>query len=372
MGLTASQLASQIGAELRGDASRVLTACAPIDEATGEQVTFLSNPKYAKSLATTKAGAVVVSAGDAANAPAELTLLVAKDPYFAFRQAVVALHGFRRHPSPVGAATASSAAAKSPLAACAAPATGVSSLAVVDPTAKIGRDVSIHPFAVIAPHAVIGDRTVIYPHCYIGEHASIGEDCQLFPSVTVYDHCVLGNRVTLHAGCVIGQDGFGYATAKLPGEEPRHHKIPQVGNAVIEDDVEMGAGCTVDRATIGSTRIGKGTKFSDLIAIGHGASIGKHNLFVALVGIAGSTETGDYVVMGGQVGVAGHLTIGAGAQLAAQSGVMTDVPAGEKYGGQPAMPLNIAKRNYLSLTRLGDMMKEFRELQKRVAELEKK
>ena len=360
MGLTVSQLATQISAEVRGDGSRLLVGCAPIDEANAEQLTFLSNPKYASSLATTKAGAVVISTGDAAGAPPGLTLLVAKDPYFAFRQAVVALHGFRKPPSPIGAAGNPT------------PASGVSPLAVIDATATIGKDVAIHPFAVIGPHATIGDRTVIYPHCYVGPHASIGEDCQLFPSVTVYDHCVLGNRVTLHAGCVIGQDGFGYATAKLPGEDTRHHKIPQVGNAVIEDDVEMGAGCTVDRATIGSTRIGKGTKFSDLIAIGHGASIGRHNLFVALVGIAGSTETGDYVVMGGQVGVAGHLTIGAGAQLAAQSGVMTDVPAGEKYGGQPAMPLNIAKRNYLSLTRLGDMMKEFRELQKRVAELEKK
>ena len=349
MNLTISQLATMVQAEVRGDGGRSLTGCAGLDEATADQVSFLANRKYAGSLKTTKAGAVILSAADAATAPPQLTVLIAKDPYFAFRQAMVALHGFRKHPP-----------------------AGISAQAIVDPSAIIGEGCCIEPFVVIAAGAKIGPRTVIYPHCYVGVDAIIGEDCILFPSVTVYDRCVLGNRVTLHAGCVIGQDGFGYATTKLPGEEPRHHKIPQIGNAVIEDDVEMGANCAIDRATLGSTRIGKGTKFSDLIAIGHGASLGKHNLLVAQVGIAGSTDTGDYVVMGGQAGVAGHLSIGTGAQLAAQSGVMTDVPAGEKFGGQPAMPLNQAKRTVLAMVRLPDLLKEVKDLEKRIAELEAK
>lgn len=336
-----------IQAQVQGDGDRSVTGCAGLDEAAGDQVSFLSNRKYAASLKTTSAGVVILSAGDAAQAPPQLPVLIAKDPYFAFRQAMVALHGFRKQP-----------------------AAGISEHAIIDPTATIGADCSIQPFVVIEAGATIGPRTVIHPHCHIGAHAAIGEDCILYPSVTVYDRCVLGNRVTLHAGCVIGQDGFGYATHKLPGEEPRHHKIPQIGNAVIEDDVEMGANCAVDRATLGSTRIGRGTKFSDLIAIGHGASLGQHNLLVAQVGIAGSTDTGDYVVMGGQVGVAGHLSIGSGVQLAAQSGVMTDVPAGEKYGGQPAMPLNQAKRMVLAITRLPELLKEVKELEKRIAAME--
>jgi UDP-3-O-[3-hydroxymyristoyl] glucosamine N-acyltransferase len=349
MTLTASQLATTVEAELRGDGAHVLTACTGLDDAAANHVSFLANRKYAGSLATTKAGAVILSKDDAAQAPAGLTVLIAKDPYFAFRQAVVALHGFRQQPVP-----------------------GISPLAVIGAGATIGPGASIQPFVVIEAGATIGARTVIHPHCYIGKAAVIGEDCILYPNVTLYEHCVLGNRVTLHAGCVIGQDGFGYATHKRPGEPVMHHKIPQIGNAVVEDDVEMGAGCAIDRATVGSTRIGAGTKFSDHIAIGHGASLGRYNLLVAQVGIAGSTDTGDYVVMGGQVGVAGHLEIGTGAQLAAQSGVMTDIPAGEKWGGQPAMPLNQAKRIVLALTRVPDLLKEVKDLQKRVEELEGK
>ncbi len=348
MAFTTEQLASMLGAKLQGDGAHSIAGCAGLEEATAADISFLSNRKYASSLGTTQAGAVILSSIDAAQAPATLTVLIAKDPYFAFRQAMVALHGFRKHPP-----------------------AGISELAVVDPTAVLGEGCCVQPFAVIAAGAKIGARTVIYPHCYVGADAVIGEDCVLYPSVTVYDHCVLGQRVTLHAGCVIGQDGFGYATHKLEGEAPRHHKIPQIGNAVIEDDVEMGANCAIDRATLGSTRIGQGTKFSDLIAIGHGASLGKHNLMVAQVGIAGSTDTGDYVVMGGQAGVAGHLSIGTGAQLAAQSGVMTDVPAGEKYGGQPAMPLSQAKRTILALMRLPDLLKEIKDLENRIKELEK-
>lgn len=348
MSLTIQQLATMIQAQLQGDGTQTLTGCAGLDDATPGDISFLSNRKYASSLKTTKAGAVILSAGDAAQAPAGLTVLIAKDPYFAFRQAVVALHGFRKHPP-----------------------AGISAQAIIDPTATLGDGCCVQPFVVIAAGAKIGARTVIYPHCYIGPDAVVGDDCILYPNVTIYDHCVLGHRVTLHAGCVIGQDGFGYATQKLPDEELRHHKIPQIGNAVIEDDVEMGANCAVDRATLGSTRIGKGTKFSDLIAIGHGASLGRHNLLVAQVGIAGSTDTGDYVVMGGQAGVAGHLSIGTGAQLAAQAGVMTDVPAGEKYGGQPAMPLSQAKRTVLALMRLPDLLKEVKDLESRIAELEK-
>lgn len=343
--MTVQELAKEIGATVRGTGDTKVSRCAGLEDASPEDVSFLSNRKYAKLVPASKAGAIVLSQADADSLGAQANhraLLIAGDPYFAFRQAIVVLHGFRQHPIP-----------------------GISSEAYVDKTAIVEELCTIRPFAYIAAGARVGKRCVIYPGCYIGKDAVIGDDCILFPNVVIYDHCVLGNRVTLHAGCVIGQDGFGYATHK--GE---HHKIPQIGNAVVEDDVEMGAGCVVDRATVGSTRIGKGTKFSDLVAIGHGAQIGRHNLFVAQVGIAGSTVTGDYVVMGGQVGIAGHLKIGHQVQIAAKSGVMHDLADKGQFGGAPAVPLIDMKRQYLALERLPDLLGEFKRLQRRVEQLE--
>jgi UDP-3-O-[3-hydroxymyristoyl] glucosamine N-acyltransferase len=336
-----TELAEAIGAELRlpqgVDAEREVRGCAALDDAGPEEVSFLANPRYAAKVATTRAAAVIVGTGVDCEGR---TLLRTADPYFAFRNAVVALHGFRTHPA------------------------GNSSLAVIDPTASVGEGCTIHPFAVVSAQARVGKRCVLYPHTFIGPGAVVGDDCQLFPGVTVYDRCVLGNRVTLHAGTVIGQDGFGYATHK-----GAHHKIPQVGNAVVEDDVEMGANCSIDRATVGSTVIGKGTKFSDCVTIGHGCKVGQHNLYVALVGLAGSVETGDYVVMGGQVGVAGHLKIGHQAQIAATSGVMTDIPDKSQYGGTPAMPLNDAKRSHLSVQRIPDLIARVKQLEREVEKL---
>lgn len=342
MGMTLGQLGERIGATVRGDPTLEVEGCAGLEEAGPRQVSFLANRKYLKLLSATRAGAVIVSPQDGSQAPETMSLLVAKDPYFAFREAVVALHGMRRLPP-----------------------AGIHPLAVIDASAQIGEGCCIEPFVVVSRGARIGARTVIYPHSTVGADVVMGRDCVLYPGVTVYDGCVLGDRVTLHSGCVIGQDGFGYAT-----HGGQHHKIPQVGNVVIEDDVEMGACCTVDRATVGSTRIGKGSKFSDLVAIGHGASIGEHNLLVAQVGIAGSTQTGRYVVMGGQAGVAGHLKIGDGAQVSAKAGVMDDLAPGGQYGGQPALPMSTTKRNLLALNRLPGLIQELRQLQKRVEELQ--
>ena len=340
--MTIEQLAQRIDAQVRGDGQRVIKGCAGLDDANESHVSFLANRKYAKRLAVTHAAAVIVGPDDTGQAPDTCTLLIAKNPYFAFREATVALHGFRQHPQP-----------------------GISPLAFVDPHATIGSDCSIEPFAYVAPGATIGDGCVLYAHTYVGPGAKLGNKCVLYPNVTIYDHCVLGDRVVLHAGCVIGQDGFGYAT-----HQGQHHKIPQVGNVVVEDDVEMGAGCAVDRATVGTTRIGQGSKFSDLVAIGHGTQVGPHNLLVAQVGLAGSVTTGRYVVFGGQAGVAGHLEIGDAVQIAAKAGVMDDLPANGQYGGQPAIPFSQAKRSVLALARLPELMHEIRAMQKRIARLE--
>jgi UDP-3-O-[3-hydroxymyristoyl] glucosamine N-acyltransferase len=366
------QLARQIGATVSGDDSVIITGCAAIDHAGPSQVTFVANAKYAAYLPTTKAAAVIVDART--ECPANLTRLIADDPYYAFRNAVIALHGFREHPNLIdpaaecgnrqvgqGAggrdASTNRQIAKSPNA-------QVSRSAVIHPTAIIGDGSVIHPNVVIEANAAIGCNCVLYPGVYIGPEARLGDECLLYPNVVVYDRCVLGNRVILHSSTVIGHDGFGYATHR-----GAHHKIPQTGIAVVEDDVEMGAGCAIERAAMGETRIGKGTKFADLISIGHGTTVGKHCLFVSLVGVSGSVEIGDYVVLGGQVGVAGHLRIGNRVQAAARTAIVQDVPDGMKIGGVPAIDLDKAKRNALAGTELYQLTKRVRALERELERL---
>jgi len=343
MSLTLAELAEKIGAKLQpaSAASRVVTACATLADAGDDQISFLVNPRYASQLTATHAAAVIV--GPRAAAIDDRTLLIADDPYFAFQQALAWLHGFRTHPSALPVPSETSGGAS------------------IHPSAKLGQNVVIHPFAVVCEQAVIGDRCILYPHVFLGPHARLGDDVQLFPSVTIYDHCTLGHRVTLHAGCSIGHDGFGYAT-----HNGTHHKLPGTGNVVIGDDVEMGANCQVDRATLGSTTIGAGSKFSNNVTIGHGCKIGRHNLFVAQVGLAGSVTTGDYVVLGGQVGVAGHLVIGDRAQIAAKSGIMTDIPPDSQWGGQPAQPLADAKRTILAAQRVPNLLARIKKLERKL------
>jgi UDP-3-O-[3-hydroxymyristoyl] glucosamine N-acyltransferase len=197
--------------------------------------------------------------------------------------------------------------------------------------------------------------------------AKVGADCVLHPNAVVYDGCILGDRVILHAGTVIGQDGFGFAT-----HGGLHHKIPQVGIVRVEDDVELGANCAVDRATLGETVIGAGTKFSDLVAIGHGTVIGQHCLLVAQVGIAGSVTLGKYCVLAGQVGVAGHIKIGDGVTMAAKSGVINDIPSGQTVLGQPAIEINKAKKNYVAFVQLAELREKVRLLESRLRQLEER
>lgn len=336
MQMRIDELARRIGATLHGDGSREVDACGAIDAAGPRQVAFVANAKYVEFLQTTKAAAVIVDAKTAC--PPGLPRLVAEDPYYAFRNAIVELHGFRRHPE-----------------------LWEGGHGRVHHSARIGEGTIVHPGATVEAGAVIGRGSVLYPGVYVGEEARVGDECQLYPNVVIYDRCVVGNRVALHANTVIGQDGFGYATHK-----GAHHKIPQAGIVVIEDDVEMGAGCAIERAAMGETRIGKGTKFADLISIGHGTTIGPHCLFVSLVGVSGSVEIGKYVVLGGQVGVAGHLRVGDMVQAMARTAIAQDVPDGMKVGGAPAIPFDQAKRNALAGTELYEMLKRIRKLEKEV------
>jgi UDP-3-O-[3-hydroxymyristoyl] glucosamine N-acyltransferase len=343
MDMTLTQLARKIGATLHGDGTAVISACASIEDAGPGQVAFVANVKYSGFLHSTRAGAVIVS--PKTDCPARLNRLVADDPYYAFCRAMIELHGHRAHPVPIGPATR-----------------GISSSASIHPGAKLGADCVIHPHAVIEDQAAIGSRCVLYPGAYVGVGASLGDGCILYPNAVVYDRCALGHRVTLHANTVIGHDGFGYAT-----HQGAHHKIPQAGVVVIEDDVELGAGCAVERAAMGETRIGKGTKFADLISIGHGTRIGAHCLFVSLVGVAGSVDVGDYVVLGGQVGVSGHLRIGNHVQVAGKSAVVQDIADGTKVGGVPAVDFDQAKRNALAGMDLYGLAQRVKSLERELA-----
>jgi UDP-3-O-[3-hydroxymyristoyl] glucosamine N-acyltransferase len=317
--ITLSELATAIGAELIGDGSIHIDSANTLEAARAGQVSFLSNPKYARQVESTKASAVVVSPHVKT---AGVNLLRHKNPYYAFMQAVVKLHGYRKHPH-----------------------------------------AGIHPRANVDSTATIGEGSVIYPGVYVGPRCKIGRDCILYPNVVIYDDCVLGDRVIIHANASIGQDGYGFATYKGADGELAHQKIPQVGNVVIEDDVEICANTTVDRAALGSTVIGKGSKLGDLVTIGHNARVGAHCLLVAQVGIAGSTVLGHHVTMGGQVGVAGHLKIGDGATVAAGTGIMQDVEDKAIMIGTPAMPASQARRVYAIFTQLPDLLARVKKLE---------
>ncbi len=345
---TVADLAAHVGGVVLGDAHRPISACRSLNLARPTDATFLSNNKYTTQLATTEAGCVVVGKG---TAPADidrgtlppLTFIQTDDPYYSFREIVVLLHGFRVHPAMV-----------------------VSPLAVVAKSAKIGANCQIHPFASIGENAVLGAGCVVYPGAVIMARAKLGDTCIVYPNATVYDDCVLGNRCILQSGAVVGSDGYGFAT-----HHGVHHKIPQIGNVVLEDDVEVGANTVIERAAMESTVIAKGTKLGNSVVIGHNCQIGEHNLLVSQVGIAGSTQTGRYVVMAGQVGVAGHLHIGNMVRAAAQAGIAADIPDGQDVGGTPAVEMKQAKRVYLQLYQLPDMVKRLRELERTVAGLKK-
>jgi UDP-3-O-[3-hydroxymyristoyl] glucosamine N-acyltransferase len=219
--------------------------------------------------------------------------------------------------------------------------------------------------ATVSAGAKVGARSILYPGVFVGENSVVGEDCLLYPNVTLRENCVLGNRVIIQPGAVVGSDGFGFAP-----EGEGYRKIPQVGNVVIEDDVELGANVCVDRAVLGTTRIGKGTKLDNLIQIGHNVVVGQHTVMAALTGISGSTQVGNHVVMGGQVGLAGHLKIGDGVTLATRTGVMEDIPEKGVYWGSPSGPMAVEMKNVAAYRQLPELLKRIRNLEKALKALQ--
>lgn len=243
----------------------------------------------------------------------------------------------------------------------------ISPMAYIAPTAKIGSNVAVQPFAVIEDGVEIGDGSIIYPHVYVGKRVKIGTDCIVYPSVTIREDCVLGNRVILQAGSVIGGDGFGYVT-----QNGKHSKVLQTGNVVLQDDVEIGNNTCIDRATVDSTIVGKGTKIDNLVHLGHNDILGENCLVVAHVGISGSVTVGNNVTFAGQVGTVGHITIGDNCVFGGKTGITNNIPANSFMAGFPAMPHKEWLRQEANLRKIGDLIKRVKDLEKEIAKLSDK
>jgi UDP-3-O-[3-hydroxymyristoyl] glucosamine N-acyltransferase len=337
--MTLGDLAARLGCRLDGDPSIVVTRVARIEDAGPGDVTFLANPKYAAKLAGTRASAVI--AGESTTG-APCAVLRSAHPYLAFAEAVGVLTPAVR------------------------PSIGVSALASVDKTARIGTDVAIGAFVSIAPDASIGDRTILAPHVVIGAGASIGSDCVIHAHVSVREGVVIGNRVVLQDAAVVGSDGFGFAQRP----DGSHQKIPQVGAVVIEDDVEIGAHTAIDRPAVGETRIAAGTKIDNLVQVAHGVRIGRHALLAAQSGIAGSSELEDWVILAGQSGVTGHVRVGSKTKVGAKSVVTKDLGPGEHVTGFPAVDVDEWKASAALVRRLPELRQRVLDLEARLAALE--
>lgn len=333
------ELAQRLECHLEGDGEIEIRRVAGIEEAGPGDLTFFVNPRYAAHLKQTGASAVIVSEGTDG---APCAVLRCRHPYLTFARAVELFADPWRPPA------------------------GIHRLADVAETAVIGPDASIGPFAVVGDGVHIGARTVVYAHATIGRHARIGDDCVVHSQVSIRERVEIGNRVVIQNGAVIGSDGFGFARTA----HGTHHKIPQVGGVVIEDDVEIGANAAIDRPAVGETRIGAGSKIDNLVQVAHGVTLGKNVLLAAQVGVAGSTTIEDSVTLAGQVGVAGHITIGRGATATAQSGIPNSVAPGSLVSGYPAIDNRDWLKSSAVFRRLPELRKIIAELERRIVELE--
>ena len=327
-----AELAALTGAEsVEGACAGPITGVAALAEATSADLSFLGNAKYADAVAASRAGALLVPVAFAGKPAAGQAFLRVDNPSYALALLCSVLEA-RLWPRP---------------------AAGIHASSVVDPSAKVDASAHVGPLCVIGEGARISAGTVLEARCHIGAHATIGPDCWLKPGVVVGDYCVLGARCRIQSGAVIGSDGFGYEPVN--GEIQR---IPQIGNVVLEDDVEVGANSTLDRARFSKTVVGRGTKIDNLVQIAHNVRIGRQCLITAQVGIAGSTTLGDHCVLGGQSGVAGHLTLGDRVKLGAQTGLFEDVPADGFMNGTPAVPFGLERRLVVLSRRLPELFKK--------------
>ncbi len=323
-----SEVAVFTGAEIperfTGEAGKPVSTVKTLDSAGRQDVSFFENRKYLGALKETQAGAVFIASASAHNAPAHTVPLICKDPYRSFAKSLELFFPDAGYPK-VAAGSGTS---------------------LIDPSARIEEGGAVEPGAVIGPEAQIGQGTRIAAGAVVGFRTAIGRGCFIGPGVSVV-HALIGNRVIIHAGARIGQDGFGFAMGPSG-----HYKVRQVGRVIIQDDVEIGANATIDRGALKDTIIGEGSKIDNLVQIAHNVVIGRHCVIAAQTGISGSTILEDFVAMGGQCGTVGHICIGAGAQIGAQSGVASDIPRGERWGGYPAKPMSSWAREVALLKRL--------------------
>lgn len=342
MEFSAKQIAQFVQGVIEGDENATVNTFAKIEDGKPGAISFLSNPKYTHYIYDTESSIVLVDKSVELEKPTKATLIKVDNAY----ECVAKLLQLYESMKPKK--------------------TGIDSLAFISPSAKIGENVYIGAFAYIGDNVVIGDGCQIYPNVVICENAKVGNDCLFYPNVTIYHDCHVGNRVTLHAGSVVGSDGFGFAPS-----ENGYDKIPQIGIVTIEDDVEIGANTCIDRSTMGSTYVRKGVKLDNLVQIAHNTDIGANTVMSAQVGIAGSTKVGQWCMFGGQVGIAGHITIGNKVFLGAQSGVPSSLKDNQILIGTPPMEKLPYFKSQAIFQKLPDLYKQIQKLQKEVDELKK-
>ncbi|HTX52056.1 MAG TPA: UDP-3-O-(3-hydroxymyristoyl)glucosamine N-acyltransferase, partial [Candidatus Baltobacteraceae bacterium] len=334
MPYTALEIAKRLAGEVAGDGSLVLNGFAPADRAQPGDLTFAENESYFARAEQSAASAIIV---DGPVVSSRKTLIRVPNARVAFAKVLPLFF-----PEPVFAP-------------------GVHPTAVVSASARIDATAHIGPHCIVGEKARIGPRSVLQGLNYVGADCVLGEDVNLFPNVTLYPRTEIGHRVRIHSGTVVGSDGFGYVL-----DNGIHRKVPQIGNVIICDDVELGANVTVDRGALGPTIVGKGTKIDNLVQVAHNVTVGENCILVSQCGIAGSTKLGNYVILGGQVGLAGHLKIGHRVSVAAQSGVMNNIPDGEKWIWTPAQPDRQAKRQMIALQQLPELFRRVKALEKQL------
>ena len=338
---TAQNIADLIGGKVEGNVEEKVSTLSKIEEGAIGSLCFLSNPAYSQYIYSTKASVVIVNNDFVAENKISATLIRVESAYHAFAKLLEVYNQIKNNK------------------------TGIEQPSFISASAKIGKNVYIGAFAYIGENVSVGDNTKVFPQSFIGDNVIIGNDCTLFSGVKIYSDCKVGNKVTLHSGVIIGGDGFGFA----PNSEGNYNKVPQIGNVIIEDHVEVGAGTTIDRATLGSTIIRKGVKLDNLIQIAHNVEIGENTVIAAQSGIAGSTKIGSNCMIGGQVGIVGHLTIANGVKIAAQSGIGNSITKeGEIFQGSPAFSIGEYKRSYILFRKFPEINQKINELEKLIAE----
>jgi UDP-3-O-[3-hydroxymyristoyl] glucosamine N-acyltransferase len=338
MKFTARQIAEALSGTLEGNPSVEVSSLSKIEEGKKGTLTFLANPKYTQYIYHTEASIVIINEDFIPEKEITATLIRVKDAYSAFAQ-LLELYQQSKEKK-----------------------TGISKSAYIAESATIGKDVYIGEFVSIGDHAVISDHAMIYTHTSIGNHCKIGTATKIFSGVSIYDECEIGHECTIHAGAIIGADGFGFA----PQNDNAYNKVPQIGNVIIEDRVEVGANTTIDRATIGSTIIRKGAKIDNLIQIAHNVEVGENTVIAAQTGISGSTKIGKNCMIGGQVGIIGHLTIADGVKIAAQAGVGKSITEENAIvEGSPAFNIRDYQRSYVHFRRLDTLVKRVNELERK-------